>query len=129
MRNLAEFCVYTILHPDRLAQAMRNEGATTFTECKPWVRGRQRWQMAKAEGQIFPLILADATDCTGLVCWGTITDIEIDGQSTRYTIENVQPIPGSRTPQELVLSESRTTIAPNFIRPYANCLTPAFLRD
>ena len=99
MRNLAEFCVYTILHPDRLAQAMRNEGTTTFTECKPWVRGRQRWQMAKAEGQIFPLILADATDCTGLVCWGTITDIEIDGQSTRYTIENVHAIPGSRTPR------------------------------
>jgi len=44
--------------------------------------------MAKAEGQIFPLILADATDCTRLVCWGTITAIEVEGQSTRYTIEN-----------------------------------------
>jgi len=88
MSNLAEFCVYTMLHPDRLAQAMRNESTTTFTESKPWVRGRQRGQMAKAEGQIFPLILADATDCTRLVCWGTITAIEVEGQSTRYTIEN-----------------------------------------
>jgi hypothetical protein len=126
-KALSEHCVYTIVHTDLLADAVRHGGPTTFRESKEWVTGRQLWQQAQAAGVSFPILLGDATDCSRLEFWGLLTGVEIEGEATRFTIDRVRPLPGSHTPQELVLRSTGEHIAPNFIRPYAICCTPAFL--
>ena len=44
-------------------------------------------------------------------------------------MDRIRALPGDHSPQELILHSTRMHIAPNFIRPYAICLTPAFLKD
>jgi hypothetical protein len=125
--QLREHCVYTIAHTDRLAEAARRGGPAPFHESSAWVTGRQLWQQAQAAGFGFPILLGDATDCSKLVYWGLLTEVEIEGNSTRYTVDRLRPLPGEHTPQELVLRSTGKRIAPNYIRPYAICRTPAFL--
>jgi hypothetical protein len=123
----SEHCVYTIAHRDRLAEAARRGGPTTFEESRAWVTGRQLWKQAQAAGVSFPVLLGDATDCSRLEHWGLLTGVEIEGGATRFTVDRVRPLLRGHTPQELVLRSTGENIAPNFIRPYAICRTPAFL--
>jgi hypothetical protein len=128
-RAFSEHCVYTIVHTDLLAQAARQVSPTTFCESKAWGTGRQLWQQAQAAGVGFPVLLGDAMDCSRLEYWGLLTGVEIDDEATRFTVDRVRQLPGSHTPQELVLRGTGEYIAPNFIRPYAICRTPAFLSE
>lgn len=123
----SEHCVYTIVHADVLAEAARLGVPTTFRESKPWVAGRQLWQQAQDAGIGFPVLLGDAADCSRLEYWGLLTGVEIEGESTHYTVDRIRSLPEGHTPQELVLRSTGEPIAPNFIRPYAICRTPAFL--
>lgn len=126
--QLAEFCIYTILHTDELAKAARGE-KTIFHQSKAWVTGRELWAEAHEAGVGFPLILGDATDCSRLEYWGLLTRIEVEEDATHFVLEHVRPLPPGHTPQELVLRNSGEHIAPNFIRPYAICRTPGFLTE
>ena len=128
-KAFSEHCIYTIAHTDKLANAAQQGGLTPFNESKAWVTGQQLWEEAQAAGLGFPVLFGDATDCSRLEYWGLLAAVEIEGESTRFTVERVRPLPGSHTPQELVLRSTREHIAPNFIRPYAICRTPAFLSE
>jgi hypothetical protein len=128
-KAFSEDCVYTIVNTDLLAQAARQGIQTTFPQSKAWVTARQLWQRAQAVGVGLPVLLGDATDCSRLVYWGLLTRVEIEDGATRFTVHRVRPLPGSHTPQELVLRSTGQHIAPNFIRPYAICRTPAFLSE
>jgi hypothetical protein len=128
-KAFSEHCVYTIVHSDRLAEAAQQGGPTTFRESRAWVTGRQLWQKAQAAGVGFPVLLGDATDCSRIDYWGLLIGVEIEGKATRFTVDRVRPLPVSHTPQELVLRSTGAHIAPNFIRPYAICRTPAFLSE
>jgi 5-methylcytosine-specific restriction endonuclease McrA len=75
----------------------------------------------------FPVLFADATDCSRLAYWGLITAIDLDGDTTRYTVDRARPLSGTHTPQELVKRSTGEHIAANYIRPYAVCRTPAFV--
>jgi hypothetical protein len=125
----SDHCVYTILHPDLLADAARQGGPTTFQESKPWVTGRRLWQQAQAAGLGFPVLLGDATDCSQLEYWGLLTGVEVGDAGTRFTVDRVRPLAESHTPQELVLRSTGEHIAPHFLRPYAICRTPDFIED
>lgn len=125
----SEHCVYTIVHPDLLADAARHGGPATFRESKAWVTGRQLWQQAREAGVGFPVLLGDATDCSRLEYWGLLTGVEFEGEGTRFTLDQVRPLAGAHTPQELVLRSTGERIAPNFIRPYAICRTPGYLGE
>lgn len=125
----SEHCVYTIVHPDLLAEAAVHRGPVTFAEAKPWVTGRQLWQQAQASGVGFPVLLGDATDCSRLGHWGLLTAVEFEGEGTQFTVDLVRSLTGTHSPQELVLRSSGERIAPNFIRPYAICRTPSFLGE
>jgi len=129
MTALADFCIYTIVHRDYLTEAARKGGPAHFVESKAWVTGRKLWHEAQAAGIASPVLLGDATDCREIKYWGLLTVVEIEGDTTRFTVDRVRPFPRKYTPQELILRSSGETIAPNFIRPYAICRTPDFLRE
>jgi hypothetical protein len=126
--EFSEYCIYTIVHVDILDAAAQQGGPTTFRESRAWVTGRQLWRQAQAAGFGFPVLLGDATDCSRLGFWGLLTAVEIEGEATLYTVDQVRHFPQEHTPQELVLRSTGEHIAPNFIRPYAICRTPDFLR-
>jgi len=128
-RAFSEHSIYTILHTHKLADAAQQGGPATFRESRAWVTGQELWQRARAEGKDFPILLGDATDCSKLVYWGLLTDVEIKGEETTYTIDRVRHLTGSHQPQDLVLRSTGDHIAPDFIRPYAICLTPSFLDE
>jgi hypothetical protein len=72
-----------------------------------------------------PVVLGDATECSRLLYWGTLTKIEIEHKTTRYWVKQIREIKGEHSPQELLLRTGKA-IAANFIRPYAICEPPHF---
>jgi hypothetical protein len=122
----SKYCVYTIVHPSQLPKRGQR-GRKTFCESKAWVTGEQLWRRAREEKLGFPVLLGDATNCSRLKYWGLLRSVEIKGQTTRFSVNQVRELRESHKPQELVLRSTGKHIAPNFIRPYAICRTPAFL--
>ncbi len=127
--EFSEHCIYTIVHTDVLTQARKQGGPTTIRESKAWVTGQQLWQQAQASGVGFPVLLGDATDCSRLAYWGLLVAVMIEGEATCFTVDRVRTFTQEHTPQDLVLRSSGEHIAPNYIRPYAICRTPDFLKE
>jgi hypothetical protein len=111
----------------KLAEAVGRTNSTEFSEGHPWVTGYDLWRKADAAGEPMPVV-ADAADCSRLLYWGILTKVVIEGKNTRYSVKDVRKIEGKHVPQELELKSTGKKIAPNFIRPYAICKTPLFLR-
>lgn len=125
--EFADSCIYTIVEAEKLAKAAAAGGRTTFSEKRPWVTGHDLWQQATRQNLRVPVLFADAADCTRLLYWGALSGVRLDGASTRYTLDRVRKLSGRHAPQELTLRSTGKKIAPNFIRPYAICITPLFL--
>ena len=126
---LSDECIYTIVSAKNLAKAEARASATSFTEKKTWITGYSLWKKAVAESFQMPVLFADAADCSRLRYWGVLTEIQLEGIGTKYTVDRVRKLNGRHSPQELMLRSTRKTIAAGFIRPYAICLTPSFLQD
>jgi hypothetical protein len=126
MVEFAEFSVYTIRHIDKLRADIRNGGGEA-TEARRWVGAADLLHRAQSSNRSMPILFADSTDCSNLVCWALIEKIEVEGKGTRYRFDHVLPLKG-RTPQELILRSTGKTIAAKFIRPYAICRTPSFIQ-
>jgi hypothetical protein len=127
-QSLGDFCVYTIVDGkrlDRLAKAGRTE---PFSERKPWVTAQRLWLRARSDNQAMVVLLGDAADCSRLLYWGVLTEVHITDDGTGFQVDALRKIPGKHSPQELVLRDSGRTIALNFIKPYAICRTPKFVR-
>lgn len=125
--NIFKYCVYTIKHGDCLARDEKNGSSVDYTERRRWVAGSELLQHAQQRNEKMPLLLADATDCSTLVYWGFLKNIEVHDDHTNYTIERVLRLAGDHKPQELILKSTSKPIAANYIRPYAICFTPDFV--
>ena len=90
--------------------------------------GLRLWREAQEDGTDVPVVFADSTDCSRLLYWGVLTKVTLAGETTQYTVDKLRPIPGRHRTQELSLRGTGKQIAPHFIRPYAICKTPEFVR-
>jgi len=124
---LSKFCIYTIVHRDRLDQGAKSRKPATFPERKAWVTGSKLWQQASINGQGMPVLFADAAYGGPLLYWGLLTDVRIGSSGTTYTVDRLREVRGKHVPQELILRSTGKKIARNYIRPYAICGTPKFL--
>jgi hypothetical protein len=125
-RHLFGSCVYTIISPEKFLNAAAHEGPTTFTESKAWVTGAKLLQEADRAGLEMPILFGDATKCSRLLGWGVLQQLTV-GEGTEFVVRDVRPLRRHST-QELVLKSTRRKIAPGFIKPYALCFTPSFLK-
>ncbi len=125
---LAATCVYTILHPDRLSEAARLRGPSTFVIGQRMVTALDIFQSARAADEDVPILFGDATNTRRLVYWGRLTSIDVGDEDTHYSVFPIRPLAPGHSPQELVLLSTGKRIAKGFIRPYAICRTPDFLR-
>lgn len=127
--TLARYCVYSIVHKDRLANAARIGTSDEFREAKPWVTALDLWQRAANDGERMVVMLGDATDCSTLLYWGVLTNVKVGASKTSYTVDRLRRLSKGHRPQELILRRTGKHIARNFIRPYAVCKTPNFVRE
>lgn len=125
-RHLTEFSVYTIVDGKRLDRDAKTGGAVEYQDSRRWTTADRLWREAINDGKSMPVVLGDATDCSRLRYWGLLTRIDIKGSVTSFTVDSLREL-GKHKTQELVLRSTRNQIAPNFIRPYAICVTPQFL--
>lgn len=127
--NVLDRCVYTIVEKSRLWAASRHGAASdALTEGRRWVAGRKLLDEAKASDKAVALLFADAADCSQLIAWGLLDSVEIHDRTTDFRFRDLRAVT-RHSPQELVLVSTGETIAPGFIRPYAICETPDFLRE
>ena len=126
---VSEYCVYTIKEGKRLVQIAESGKKARFEERRSWVTARKLWQKAREAEQAMPLLLGDAADCSRLLFWGLLTDLRVAEGGTSFTVDRLRRLPGQHAPQELILRSRKKPIAPNFIRPYAICVTPAFVKN
>jgi hypothetical protein len=127
--NIADYCVYTIVDGKKLARVAKSGHSGEFEERKPWATANKLWQRARLAERTMAVLFGDASDCSRLLYWGLLTDIQIEDGATRFTVDRVRKLNGRHAPQELVLRSSGKKIAPGSIRPYAICDTPAFVNS
>jgi hypothetical protein len=125
--SLSDFCVYTIVQGEPLAQLAAVGGGGRFEEGRRWKTARSLLEKARVGNRSMPIVLGDATDCGRLLFWGLLTEIRVLGDKTCYRVDRLRRLRGRHSPQELILRQTGKKIAPGFIRPYAICRTPEFL--
>src|SRR5437762_1885152 len=99
---LAESCLYTILAPDRLAEAASLRGPSTFVVKQRMVTAREQFLEAQTAGEAFAVLFGDATNCTRLIYWALLTAIDIGDEDTHYTVFPVRRLKNGYSPQELI---------------------------
>jgi len=124
---LADTCIYTIAHPEKLAEWTK-AGEGELQEKKGWTTGKKLLAEAKKNKQTVALLLADSTDCSRLTHWAIVKQIKIGPKGTKCTFHSVKAFDRIHQPQELTLASTNRRIAEDFIRPYAICQTPYFVR-
>jgi hypothetical protein len=114
---LAETCVYTILHPDKLAEAAALRGPSTFVVGQRMVTAATLFAEARAADRDVAVLFGDATQCSRLVFWGRLTGIDVGESDTHYTVFPVRSLGRVRSTQDLMLESTGKRIAERFIRP------------
>jgi len=126
--ELYEFSISTILEGRRLEEiALKGRGK--ISEGRAWKTGKRLLEESRKLPAGMPVIFSDAAYNTErLLLWGILRKIEIDGDRTTFQFSDVKRIRGNHHRQELILRSSGRAVAPKFIRPYAICRTPGFLK-
>ncbi|BFU90670.1 MAG: hypothetical protein NTAFB01_18570 [Nitrospira sp.] len=126
--NWSPFCIYTIVQSGKLDEIHKNGGTAKLTEGKPWTNAKQLLAKAHRDKLWMPIIFAAAEDTKDLIYYAEITKIALRHDATTYFFTNLTPIDGCFPKTRLTLKSKGKRIRSNFIKPYAICRTPAFLK-
>lgn len=129
-KPISPFCIYTIRSRRDLDETYLRNGKGEFTENKTWKTGWKLFQEAKRSGQRMPVIFASAEVTDKLIYYALLNDIEIDetNYTTRYEFTQLEKVKGDLPLSTLRLRSTNQPLSENYIRPYAICLTPSFIR-
>lgn len=127
-RDLFKFRISTIVERSRLDE-FALKGSAKFTERRVWKTAKLLFEQSRKAGAGLPVILSDAAYNTErLLLWGVLQKLAVDGDRTTVQLTDVQRVRGSHGRRELTLRSSGKAIKSNFIKPYAICETPEFLK-
>lgn len=124
------FCIYTIRHKQQLRDAYENDRSGEFTENTKWQTGKELYKEAMNKGMPMPILFAASDVDGGLLYSATVRSIEIDEtkSTTTFSFTELTPISQNIPLSILRLRSNNETLSDNYIRPYALCHTPAFLK-
>jgi hypothetical protein len=126
--GLYEFCVSTIVERRKL-EDFALKGSGKFTEARKWTTGKKLFDTANYVQQKMPVILSDAAyNCEHLQLWGIIRELILGEGGTTIHLTDIQRVRGYHRRTELIRRKNDQRIAEHFIRPYAICRTPSFLK-
>jgi hypothetical protein len=128
MGDLASYSIYTMRHSSTLQEHAAKGGSDTLHERKTWRTGYRLWQQAVKDQLPMPLIFSGAEASTGLIYWGLIDAIEVNDGTTTCRYSDLQPIDPPRPLSALRLRSTGRSMSEDYIRPYAICHTPDFIR-
>ncbi len=126
--TLYPYCVYTLLHTEKLEGILAGTREPTERENQRWVTGQKLLHEATAQGQALPILFGPADKGTGLVYWAILTAVDLDARGTTYRFTDLVPLPGNRPLSSLRLMNGGQPMPDSNIFPYALCETPSFLR-
>jgi uncharacterized protein YeaO (DUF488 family) len=120
--------VYTLVHPDTLAALAGKRGRHELLRGQAWVTGDELVQEAMLVRQRVPILFGDATDVLRLIGWAQLECMDQGKRGPSYWVSRVRRLRQGHRPQDLVLVKGGRKIRAGYIRPYAICRTPDFLR-
>jgi hypothetical protein len=129
-QGLSPFCVYTIRHRQDLDEAYRAGGSGGFTENRGWKTGHQLFVEATRNGQRMPVVFASADVTDKLLYYAVLSDLVLDevNSTTSYEFTDLVPVEGDLPLSTLRLRSTNRPLSDDYIRPYAICHTPPFVR-
>ena len=132
--GIAETCVYTIVHTDRLKATYAAGGQGTFEEGRRWVTARRLLAVARDEGRRVPVLFAAAEHTADLIYFGWLDGVMLGavgaGPATTFRVSGLRPLPKPHPMKtSLVVASTGKHIPAFHIRPYVLCRTPEFLRS
>jgi hypothetical protein len=133
INGLSAYCVYTIRHTAELEQAYLRGGRGQAREQSTWVSGRNMLDEARLSGKRLPVVFGCAEGQVITLVYCALLDEIILGRHaneiTIYVFSQLKPIEPAQPITRLTLREQRRPLSADFIRPYALCLTPPFVRE
>lgn len=126
--NLSPFCVYTIVQSRKLDEIREKGGTAKLTEGKRWTSAKQLLAQAQQHELLMPIIFAAAENTEKLIYYAELTNITPRRNGTTYSFTRLTRINGRFPKTRLTIKLSGKRIPKNFIKPYAICRTPAFLK-
>ena len=121
-------CVYTIVNIDVIKKAFEHGGMGEFQENTRWATALKVLESLE-DGEIYPLMMANAASIIGVEWVAAIERIEIVGQRTKVTFSSLlssqDPIPLNA----LTKASNGEPLDPNYIRPYVPCVIDGDLAD
>lgn len=129
-RNVSRYCVYTILHRQRLDDIFQADGTGEAEEKKAWREGQRLFLEARKDGEQMPVLFNAADVGGGLIYYAFLKDVEVDeGEpSTKYAFTQLTKLENNPQLSSLKLKSSNRPLSNDYIRPYAVCYTPSFVR-
>jgi hypothetical protein len=128
----SKYCIYTIRHSGQLDELYRTVRAGEFTESTNWKTGQELFEAAQADGETMPVIFAAAESIQGLIYWAKLTGVKVKesgaGATTTYTFKDLTRILPGHDLSELTLRSTRQPLSNDYIRPYAICDIPIWVR-
>lgn len=130
---ISPICVYTIVHTDKLDEAYRKGGSSSFKENKKWVTAKRLLLQARYDNMVMPIIFASAEDTRKLIYHAVLKDIQIDeaaagGAATTFWVANLQPLHKPLPKEKFLIVKSTERYLPESDRrPYRICVTPKFV--
>jgi hypothetical protein len=92
------------------------------------VSGQRLLDEAKGRGERLAIIFCPSEETRNLHSWGVLEKIEITGDETAYTFSGLTRFKTTRPKTVLRKRSDGKPLPAGFIRPYAICRAPEFLR-
>ncbi len=129
--NLSNYCIYTMKNLKELNYLFNSDRKGMFYENQLWKTGNVLFDDAHTQNLEMPILFSAAETNSGLIYYGTLTSIILfeSENKTKYSFENLTKISIPKPLSSLYLKSSKKPLSNNFIRPYAICLTPSYLKD
>ena len=126
-------CIYTMRKRDNLDFIYRSGGAGTFSENKIWKTGYSLFMQAKEQQEKMPILFSAADESSGLIYYALLKSITINEERgiyrTTYSFSHLTPLTDAHPRSSLVLLRTDKPLSNSYIRPYAVCRTPDWLKE
>jgi hypothetical protein len=130
-QSVSQYCIYTMLHKQKLAEIFRSGGVGEAKEKKVWKEGQRLFLEAQKNEERMPVVFNAADTGGGLIYYAFLAAVEIDkdDSSTTYKFTQLTKLEDKLPLSSLKLKSTNQPLSNDYIRPYAICYTPSFIKE